>query len=142
MSKKPRGRGHSYSDEQLDRFIEALEATGVAKRAAEAAGMSERDAYRLRKRNPEFAERWGESMSGKPRGRGYSYSDEQLDRFIEVLEATGMAKRAAEAAGMDERAAYRRRKRNPEFAERWAAARARADGGLHRVRGDASAEPT
>ncbi len=58
MSKKPRRRGHSYSEDQLDRFIEALEATGVAKRAAEAAGMCERAAFRLRKRSPEFAERW------------------------------------------------------------------------------------
>ncbi len=66
-------------------------------------------------------------MSKKPRRRGRSHSDDQLDRFIEVLEATGVAKRAAEAAGMSERTAYRLRKRNPEFAERWAAARAVAE---------------
>ncbi len=131
-------------------FLAALARGGSVKGAARAAGVDRTSAYEARKRDPDFAARWAAALAeghgrlergetpalardeivrssrhGRPcvmrAGPGrWSAAKEAL--FLTALEEGANVSRAAEAADISTTALYARRRREPAFAEAWAAA--------------------
>lgn len=131
-------------------FLAALARGGSVKGAAEAAGVDRTTAYQARSGDADLAACWAAALAegrerlargerpvlagnevvrssrhGRPcvmrAGAGrWSAGKEAL--FLTVLEEGANVRRAAAAAGLSTQALYARRRREPAFAESWAAA--------------------
>jgi transposase-like protein len=131
-------------------FLEALAVGGSVQMAARAAGVDRSSAYQSRKAHPDFAARWDAALAqarGRlARGEAPPLKRDEIVRasrhgrpcvmrvgpgrwsagkeviFLTALEEGANVARAAEAAGISRVALYNRRRREPAFAEAWAAA--------------------
>lgn len=131
-------------------FLTALGQWGSVKHAAAAVGVDRTTAYEARKRDPDFAARWAAALAegcGRlGRGETPALARDEIVRssrhrrpcvmrvgpgrwsaakeavFLTALEEGANVSRAAEAAGISTAALYARRRREPAFAESWAAA--------------------
>lgn len=130
------------------RFLAALEAGGTMKDALSAAGIAQSTAYRLRKRDADFAARWDglrpQTLAGKaataraaaiaaarasaaPPGWvahpiAKRLGRARLTRFLDALAETSNISAAAAEAGIETGPIYRLRRADATFASAWYAA--------------------
>lgn len=111
-------------------FLAALERWGNVGRAAKAAGITKSPAYRIRKRDPEFARRWDAALKEAGAARCRAAKDGEVlpmayhwERdFLEALAETSNVTAAAARAMVSTREVYATRRTNTAFADKWRAA--------------------
>lgn len=123
-------------------FLLALRQTGTVRAAAAAIGRAAGAAYKRRRTQPEFRERWDAMVAEwqaewiarcgeppeetAPRERWDGWSDVRRRAFLRALAETGAIAEAAQRVGMSRSAVTRLKTRSPEFAAACEAALARA----------------
>ncbi|PIW54938.1 MAG: hypothetical protein COW16_08485 [Sphingomonadales bacterium CG12_big_fil_rev_8_21_14_0_65_65_10] len=111
-------------------FLAALARWGNIGRAAKAAGITKSPAYRIRKRDPEFARRWDAALrdAGAAKCRAAKQGEVlpmayHWERdFMQALAETSNVSAAAARAMVSTREVYDERRRNSAFAAKWRAA--------------------
>lgn len=123
-------------------FLLALRQTGTVRAAAEAIGRSAGAAYKRKKAQPEFSERWDAMVAEwqaewierrgvavgetAPRERWDGWSDVRRRAFLRALAETGEIGTSADRVGMSRSAVTRAKASDPDFAAACAAALARS----------------
>jgi hypothetical protein len=108
-------------------FLEALTATGVVKRAMQAAGAGEGSVYQLRKRNMRFADAWDAALAASPARRSPASSSTPAPIrsnkwrivFLEALAETSNITASAVRANVPLRTVYKVRRADEAFAADW-----------------------
>lgn len=119
-------------------FIRNLEKYGNVTRATQATGISLSSAYRHRRNNAHFAQRWSEVMGESfefetrvlgPMGGGRRvianrarhdyFGEKKRETFLRHLRETSNVRLSARRTGINHKTAYDRMKRDPAFARAW-----------------------
>ena len=130
--------GKRIEPRALGAFVEALERGAHVLEATKAAGVAASSFYRLRKRDPAFAEAWDEAVAKsnapvliapgngrklqKRRTRRIRFTRERKERFLAHFAATCDATASAAAAGVCASTVDKHLASDPLFAEGWQAA--------------------
>lgn len=107
-------------------YLAALRDHGMYRRAAAVAGVSVWQSHRLRLADADFAAACAGAIGTRPALQPVRLSARRIDRFLAALAATGNVGRSCTRAGISIDGAYYLRRKDPEFAARWADARNRA----------------